>query len=102
MLILQGIGPTLIAFRVADEGSQARIAKKGTNTTPVSRLTFRRTGHGTNIENQVAHMGTSIMQSGVAHMEVEQRLQGDSDIRAFPAHVEEPAGEIGHSNNANN
>jgi hypothetical protein len=46
----QGIAPTLIAFRVAEENSQAQNDNTS-RTTPLSRLTFRRSTRQTDAES---------------------------------------------------
>ncbi|KAF5317745.1 hypothetical protein D9619_012549 [Psilocybe cf. subviscida] len=63
----QGIGPTLIAFRVAEERSQTRDHATSTRTSPLSRLTFRRTAPGGNVDSLTPRTRASTIQFGQAH-----------------------------------
>lgn len=59
-LPLQGIGPTLIALRVAEEQPQTH-ANTATRTNQLSRLTFRRTVQNPNDNIQVSRTQLSAM-----------------------------------------
>ncbi|KAF5328113.1 hypothetical protein D9619_013638 [Psilocybe cf. subviscida] len=54
-----GIGPTLIAFRVAMQSPQTEVGPSH-KTTAVSRLTFRRSGHDSATSNQELHARVSV------------------------------------------
>jgi hypothetical protein len=60
-LFLQGIGPTLIAFRVVEESSETEV-NATTRTSPLSHWSFRRTDRGTNHNSQFARMRASTIQ----------------------------------------
>ncbi|KAF5310033.1 hypothetical protein D9619_010140 [Psilocybe cf. subviscida] len=61
-----GIGPTLTAFRVAAQPSQTEVGPPH-NTSVLSRLTFRRTGHNSNTDTQLPHTQISTIRFGSAH-----------------------------------
>lgn len=63
----QGIGPTLIAFRVAEEPSQTKV-NPTSRAGPLSRLTFWRTAqHSDTIGNSLGpHIYTSTIRTGSA------------------------------------
>ncbi|KAF5310294.1 hypothetical protein D9619_010139 [Psilocybe cf. subviscida] len=53
-----GIGPTLTTFRVVAQPPQTEVGPPH-NTSVLSRLTFRRTGHNLNTDSQLPHIHTS-------------------------------------------
>lgn len=67
-LAVQGIGPTLIAFRVAEEPPHNEI-NSTKRTGPVSRLTFRRTARRPGKKSQAADVQPSTNGFGTSHLE---------------------------------
>lgn len=59
-LYLQGIGPTVIAFRIAEEPPRTEV-NPSSRSSPLSRLTFRRTARDTTFNSQVqdSHISTT-------------------------------------------
>jgi hypothetical protein len=67
-LILQGIGPTLIAFRVSEEPHQTETKPKS-RTSFLSHFTLGRTGRSINTVSQSRRTGVSTIPVGTAHKE---------------------------------
>lgn len=61
--IIQGIAPTLIAFRVAAETPHTEV-NSTRQSNPLSRLTFRRSARCTNQDNGVQQTGISTIRFG--------------------------------------
>jgi hypothetical protein len=62
----QGVAPTLIAFRVAEETPRTEV--NSTNkSSPLSRLAFRRSAHHTDKESGVQHTWISTIRFGSTH-----------------------------------
>ena len=75
----QGIGPTLIAFRVSEETPRTEVDPTSRSRT-LSRLTFRRTTRGTTSNSQARDSHVSIIRSMSAHEE--GNLQGRVGMKA--------------------
>lgn len=95
-LILQGIGPTLIAFRVANEPPRTEV-NKTSEASPLSRLTFRRTARHSDIDSQtpsawgstggehlssdLIHMGVDVQAISFTEQESQESMEKREHIR---------------------
>lgn len=72
-LMTQGIAPTLIAFRVAEEKPRAE-GDDTSQTSPLSHIRFRRSSHGGDVESGDEHNRMSTIRA----VTVDREEHGDS------------------------